>query len=354
MVKNLQRKGGGLIIVHVNLAKGFRGGERQTAILIEALASQYTLQQILVCRDDSPLKEIAKNVDGLKIVSANNQLAGHALVDKADIVHAHEAKAVHWACLHRLLRGTPYLQTRRVDTEVKNKFTNRWCYGHAARRIAISRSIQNKLRSRGWGEVNIIPDASASLPRLAENTKAFRSAFPGKFLVGHAGALVDRTKGQRVLLEAAKRLESRAPDMHFVFLGDGEDRAKLLIESADQGNISWLGFKSNIGDYLAGLDVFAFPSHHEGLGSVLLDVMDVGVPIIASEVGGIPDVVHHDRTGLLFPDGDSQALAEGLYALYRSERLRNRLSATAKSSLCHFSAAAMANSYFTLYRSIVG
>lgn len=340
-------------IAHVNLAKGFRGGERQTALLIEGLANRSNLQQVLVCRTDSPLRERLAHVANLRFVAANHQLAGHMSVDKPEIVHAHEAKAVHWAALHCLAKRTPYIVTRRVDTPVKKKAVNRWCYRRAARRVAISRTIQRHLEARGWGGVELISSAFSGLASSQEATKCFRAAFSGKFLVGHAGAVVDRHKGQRVLLEAARILESRFPDMHFVFLGDGEDREALQLESSDLSNVTWLGFKENIADYLAGLDVFAFPSRNEGLGSVLLDVMDMAVPIVATDVGGIPDIVKHGDTGLLIPEGDHEALVRELIRLYESPSLRCQISHAAKSKLGVYSPDAMADKYFTLYDAVI-
>lgn len=337
----------------MNLAKGFRGGERQTALLMEALSSRSNLQQILVCRKDSPLRRTLAEVPGVSFVSANHQLAGHSSVGPVDVVHAHEAKAVHWAFLHHVMKHTPYVVTRRVDSPVKDKWVNRGSYRRAVERVAISRVIQRKLESRGWGSVALIPSAFSGLPHSIEATQRFRASFPQKFLVGHAGALVDRHKGQRVLLEAARHLAGRAPDMHFVFLGDGEDRDALQEESADLPNVTWMGFKENIGDYLAGLDVFAFPSRNEGLGSVLLDVMDLGIPIIATDVGGIPDIVRHQKTGLLVDNGDVEAFAEGLIRLHDESALRDRLVRGAAERLHEYSAEAMANKYFSIYSSVI-
>lgn len=347
------RTAGTLKIVHVNLARGFRGGERQTALLIEALSSRRNLQQILVCRKDSPLRRTLAEVPGVSFVSANHQLAGHSAVGPADIVHAHEAKAVHWAFLHHVMKRASYVVTRRVDAPVKDKWVNRASYRRAAARVAISRVIQRQLASRGWGSVTRVPSAFSGLPRSQEATQRFRAEFPGKFLVGHAGAVVDRHKGQRVLLKAARYLAVRAPDMQFVFLGKGEELAALQAESADLPNVTWLGFKENIGDYLAGLDVFAFPSRNEGLGSVLLDVMDLGIPIIASDVGGIPDIVQHQKTGLLVDNGDAEALAEGLIQLRDEPALRERLVRGASERLHDYSADAMAKAYLSIYQNIV-
>lgn len=337
-------------VTHVNLARGFRGGERQTELLIRALAETPGLHQQLVCRDDSPMREHLGDVPGFTLVTANHQLSGHRRLGSTDFVHAHDAKGVHWAWLHNRLTGVPYLITRRVNKPVRNKLINRLCYHQAAFRVAISQPIQNQLVARGWGGVKRIPDAYSEQAADPAHSLAIRAAYQGKFLIGHAGALVDRDKGQRVLLEAARRLAQEAPDVHILFMGDGADATALREESRNLANVEWLGFIENIADYLTALDIFAFPSRNEGLGSVLLDAMQLKVPIIASRVGGIPDIIEHEATGLLFPSGDADALVDGLLRLKTDPELRLRLCHQASERLENYSPHAMAEGYRQLYR----
>ena len=143
------------------------------------------------------------------------------------------------------------------------------------------------------------------------------------------------------------------PDARFLMLGDGADGEALRAESQDLANVEWLGFKSNLGDYLAMLDLFAFPSRNEGLGSTLLDVMDYEVPIVASDVDGIPDLVQHEQTGLLVKPNDAEALAQALLRLYRDAPLRRRLAQQAKAGLAHYTPEAMAERYLALYSQLV-
>lgn len=342
-------------VTHVNLARGFRGGERQTELLIETLAAQPSnhVTQTLVCRQDSPMRQHLLDVKGLRFQSANHQLAGHYRLGDTQLVHAHDAKGVHWAYLHYRLTGTPYLITRRVDSPVKRKWFNQQCYSHASARVALSHVIKRLLEANQWGDVKLIASAYARLAPSPEATRIFREDFANKFLVGHAGAVVDRHKGQRLLLQAAQKLERQAPDIQFIFLGDGEDAKTLKAESSSLSNISWLGFKSNIADYLAGLDVFAFPSRNEGLGSVLLDVMQLGIPVIATDVGGIPDIVQHEQTGLLIPNNDANALANSIMRLRDDAALQQRLVHRATERLDQYSPQSMTASYWHLYQAIV-
>lgn len=336
-------------IIHANLARGFRGGERQTVLLIQALADKAEVSlQTLVCRPDSPLRTELATTPSVRFVSARHQLAGHWQAGRATLVHAHDAKAVHWAWLHRRLFDTPYLITRRVDTPVKRKASNKIFYRGASRCVALSRVIAADIQPLSPYPVVQIPSAFTPLAPNQDVAQAFRARYPGRFFVGHAGALVDRHKGQRVLLDAARRLQHSQPDMLFVFFGRGEDEAALQQESAALDNVVWAGFQPDIGHYLPALDVFAFPSRNEGLGSVLLDAMRAGVPVVASQTGGIPDIVHHGETGLLFPPGDSETLARHLVSL-RDATLRQTLAEKATQRLTGYSPEAMANAYLALY-----
>lgn len=338
-------------IIHVNLAKGFRGGERQTVLVIQALAKRPDItRQTLVCHPSSPLRERLLDVDNLTMVNASSQLAGHRDAGKADMVHAHEAKAVHWAWLHKVLFRTPYILTRRVDTPVKRKWSNVMFYRNAHRCVAISSAIAREIAPLSPHTIPIVPSSftpSAPHPGIAET---LRTTYSGRFIVGHIGALVDRHKGQRILLEAAGRMASSHPEILFVFFGQGEDEARLREESASLKNVVWMGFKPDINDYLPALDLFAFPSRNEGLGSVLLDVMHARVPIIASDVGGIPDIVRHRETGWLIPPNQAEPLVNAILALKEHASSRQALVDAAQAQLPKYSPDAMADAYSSIYQ----
>ncbi|MDH4571328.1 glycosyltransferase [Salinicola acroporae] len=350
-----------LHIRHVNLARGFRGGERQTLLLIEALAqvedAKLEITQSLACRRDSPMRTaLADRALGteIELIDADHALAGHGRHPRATLVHAHEAKAVHWAWIERRLRGTPYLLTRRVPQPVKDKRFNRWTYRAAASAVAISSVIEHHLRDRDWCPVTRIPSVLSGHPGDPAKVAALRERFAGHRIIGHIGALVDRHKGQRVLLAAARRLRETHPDVRFLLLGEGGDGAALKAESADLDNVIWEGFQRDVGDYLEVMTLFAFPSRNEGLGSTLLDAMDHGVAIVASDVDGIPDLIEDDVSGLLVPAGDADALTAALVALLADPVRRQRLAATASQRLAAFTPEAMAAAYLALYRRIIG
>lgn len=339
-------------IIHVNLAKGFRGGERQTALLIQALSGSVK-QQTLVCRSDSPLRHELRHLDCLTLVDANHLLQGHAQAGRASIVHAHEAKAVHWAWVHKKRYRTPYVVTRRVDTPIKRKWANRLFYGDADSCVAISSVIQQDLARWYPLSIPIIPSAASNSAANPELVREYRARYPGKVLIGHVGALVDRHKGQRELLKVAAKLKELAPEFLFVFFGDGVDGDVLKQESAGLDNIVWEGFKDNVNDYLPALDVFVFPSRNEGLGSVLLDVMQAGVPIIANNVGGIPDIIKQNDNGFLVDVTDTDSVIDLIFLLVRDDITRAKIVTNAYRDLQFYSKEHMATKYLKIYKELV-
>ena len=342
-----------LRIAHANFARGYRGGERQTEILIRELSKRDDVEQTLFTGHSSELAARLAGTKGLRIAETS-RLGGH-LRGGFDVLQAHEAKAAHWAYLEHLAHGEPYVITRRVPEKIRESFFNLRVYRNAACTVGLSSVICDELRNfPGVREVRRIPSSCYHLDHDDKAVAAIREKYHGRFLVAQVGALVDRHKGQRVLLEAARILRDRCPDMLFLFLGSGADESVLLEESRGLDNVIWLGFQKNVGDYLAAVDVMAYPSRIEGLGSAILDAMDFGVPVIAARVGGIPDIIRSGSNGILFESGDAAALADGLERLRNDAALRESLAGQARADLSAFSPEAMAGSYLALYRDICG
>ncbi|XXQ68424.1 glycosyltransferase family 4 protein [Neisseriaceae bacterium B1] len=339
-------------IAHVNLARGFRGGERQTLTLIETLSEMYPdITQILVCRHHSPLRQALAHVSNLSFVDAAAQWQGHFSCDEVDIVHAHEARAAHWAWIHSVLFKSPYIITRRVDFYLKDKWLTNQTYQSANMLVAVSQAIASKL-AHFAPETRTIYDTFSNLKENQSVIDNLREKFAQKFVIGHVGALIDSHKGQADLIEVARRFEQKYPDCAFVFLGDGADKERFINQSKDLANVHWLGFQDDVGSYLAVMDIFAFPSRTEGLGSTLLDAMAYDVPIVASRVGGIPEIVEDSKTGLLFEVNNVDDLAEKITALYQQPQLRARLTQSAKERLQQSSPQYIAKEYMEIYQTV--
>lgn len=341
-------------IVHANLAKDFRGGERQTQLLIQGIAARGNVRQALACRPDSPLREKLTDTPGLEFLSAAHMLSSHIRSTGGDLIHAHEAKAAHWAFLQHMLHGTPYIITRRVPNPLKNSFYTRTVYEKASSVVAISSPIRDYLSTYSHSlRPEIIPSAWTEWHTDPDRVKSLRDFYEGCFIIGHVGALMDRHKGQRHLLQAARKLREKYPQMRFLFVGSGPDETMLRQMAEDLDNVEFLGFRNDVDRYLSIMDLFVFPSNYEGMGSTLLDAMGFGVPVIASRVGGIMDIVEDGKTGCLIPPGDPDSIAETIEYLYQAPQFRRQLAANASQQLNRFSPSKMTESYLDLYLKIL-
>ncbi len=172
--------------------------------------------------------------------------------------------------------------------------------------IAVSGAVKDVLVAAGIPESHItVIHTGIQMPAAFE-----RHPHDG-LVVGHMGAFT-REKGQDVLIETARRL----PHIRFVLAGDGP-----LLEECRQSaseNASFPGFVANKADFFAGIDIFVMPSRSEAWGLAAIEAMAHGVPVIASDIPGLGEIVT-PGTGRLFPAGDAEALSRAIGEGFRAE-----------------------------------
>lgn len=344
------------MITHVNFAKGFRGGERQTLLLIEEL-SKRGYSQKLVTRENSNLKEKIKKLklDNLELVSISKPYFLNLTVFKnSSFLHAHETKAAQVAFWANLFYKIPYIITRRVDNPIRNNFFNKKIYENAKCVVILSSAIEKEtLKISCKIKTIIIPSAYSKLFVNHENVKKLKKRFESKFIIGNIGELDNTHKGQYYLIEAAKRLKESYPAMVFLFLGRGKDQAKYKEQSKGMQNIIFEGFVDNVGDYIACMDLFVFPSLNEGLGSILLDIMEQKVPIIASNIGGIPDIIKNGENGILVNPKIVEEIVYNIEKMYKERDFGKKLANVAFEGIGNFSKEKMAVRYELIYGELI-
>lgn len=340
-----------LRIAHVNVTKGYRGGERQTELLIRGLAGR--IEQVLVARRGEPL---AERVQGLPVelrLVAGHPLGVAAALGGVDLVHVHEGRSVYAAYLRRLFGGAPYVVTRRVDNPIRRHRLAYRAYRGAARIVAIARQVADVVRDFDPGlEVDVIYSSSSGFRVDRERAAAIRRAFGAEILVGNVAALDNGQKAQEHIIAVARRMQSTHPHVHFVLVGDGRDEAMLKAAAMDVDNLSFTGFVDNVGDYLAAFDIFILPSRREGIGSILLDAMERRLPIIATRVGGVPEIVIDGVNGLLIEPDRPDQLHDAIVRLAASAELRRRLGEQGPRIAAGFTSDVMCSKYLALYRTI--
>lgn len=341
-------------IVHVNTARGYRGGERQTELLIRGLATR-GVRQGLVARRGGPLAARLRDLD-VDIHEVRGGLIGVTRATRdAGLVHVHEGRSVYAAYLRSLLSGTPYVITRRVNNPIRNHWFAHRAYARAACVAAVAPQVAEIVRKYDPAiAVRVVHSGSSNLRVDTQASSAIRARFGSKFVVGHVGALDNRQKGQEFIIAVARELSVPHPDVHFVLVGGGEDEAMLKGAAAGLDNLTFTGFVHDVGNYLAAFDVFILPSNREGIGSILLDAMEQGLPVIASRVGGVPDIVHHEQNGLLIDAASPAQLRDAILALRADPTRRRAYGDRGREFAKDFTGDAMWRKYHAMYESLLG
>jgi glycosyltransferase involved in cell wall biosynthesis len=342
-----------LDITHINFGKEFRGGQRQTLELIKEL-SKRGYKQTLVLRVKSLLIHKCENINNLKIIQLKKPYILYInKIKNSSILHAHETKALQFSYFVNLIYKIPYIVTRRVDNGIKNNFFNKNIYSKASFCISLSKVIENSiLKLTNLINSKIIPDSYTTYDINQSNINKIKNRFKNKFMIGSIGELDNLHKGQYYLIQACKKLQITHPFIHTILLGRGKDLQNYKNQSKDLTNITFEGFVNNIGDYIKCFDIFIYPSLHEGLGSSLLDIMRQKVPIIASNVGGIPDIIKHHQNGLLIESKNSDDIYNSIIYLYENQNISNQLILNAYNNSQDYSIENITNKYISLYKSI--
>jgi glycosyltransferase involved in cell wall biosynthesis len=245
------------------------------------------------------------------------RLAARLRRDRAELIHAHLSTASLIGSLAARIAGVPAVAT-------VHGLNSRTCFRFAHRLIAVSNAVRCHLVAQGVPESRIsviyngidfaryqqAPDAAALRDRLG--------VAAGEPLIGAVGRLGPE-KGHAHLIEAAAILIVRESlPVRLMIVGGGRSRQALEQLARRCGiadRVIFAGFQSDVMPYEAALDVFCLPSLKEGLSLSALEAMALGKPVVASRVGGTPEVVADGETGVLVEPANPEALAQALAAL---------------------------------------
>ena len=274
----------------------------------------------------------------------------HIRSTRPDIVHTHSSKAGFLGRLAARLAGSPTaIYTphgfpfqmevgwgRRFLYKALEKVAARWtdiilCVSHSERDLAL------KMRLVAPNRLHVIPNGIAPRAGAMEqnNQRTLRAELglpiDDRPLIGAIGR-VTRQKGYEDFLRAAKLVIAICPNALFVIIGEGEQRPALeaLVNRLGLNSALFMpGQRPHANKYYRAMDIFVMPSLWEALPYTLLDAMAAGVPTVATSVGGIPELISANATGLLVPPHDSVALADAIIRLIKDKPLRQHLGSEA-------------------------
>jgi len=319
--------------------------------------------------------------EGLSVLQADKQpgldfaamfrLRAAAHAGRHAVLHTHNPVANYYACMAMPLSWNrlPIVNTRHnmgaPDPTDRREQLFAWSMLRTAKVAMVSPQV-----SRKFVDARIVPQAKAAvvmngiptgryLEANAENRAAARRTLGlanDGLVIGTVGRLVG-VKNHALLLAAAAPLCRADPKLHIVLIGDGNLRQALMQQAAAlgiAGQVVLTGERADVAQVLAAFDVFAMPSISEGHSIALLEAACAGVPVVATAVGGNPEIVTDELTGLLVPSRDVDALRTALHALL-VDAVRRRTMGTALRdwALATVSLATMTSHYEELYRSVV-
>lgn len=337
-------------IVHVNLASSLSGGEYQTLALMEGLR-EAGVEQFLVHRRGSRVGALAREQGQRTLVAARAFFSlGADYWQKPVILHAHDGRAVHWSKFCAVLHASPYIITRRTHVIPSDRRWTHRAYADSNCVACVSNAVATGMKSYD-ASINsiVVYDGIVGFASDTKRANIFREAHAGQMIVAQVGRLAVE-KEVRITLEVARRIAAGRLPMQFWILGDGPLRNELQAAAEDLDNVKFFGHRNDIGDFLAAADVLLHPASYEALGSVIVEAMQQSVAVVASRVGGIPEVVVDKITGYLVTSGDVDGFCAALKELHSKPELRERMVRAGLERADSFSLKVMTDRYLELYR----
>lgn len=268
--------------------------------------------------------------------------------EKFDIVHTNGYRADFLGIFLALLTGLPIISTCHgyISNDTALKLYNRLNYlvlRFFDKILAVSEGIKEQLVRNGVPEssLEVVLNAvqmDSDTESLLRHRKEKRELFctdENDFLIGYIGRL-SKEKGIRYLIEACAKLDKVGLPLKVLVIGDGpqrDDLEKLAQKNGLQNKVFFLGFLSDVENWMPAIDVFVLPSLTEGTPMALLEAMAMGVPVVATNVGGVPDIINNGVNGILVESQDSDNLARTLNDLFQHPREMKIMSDNARETI---------------------
>jgi glycosyltransferase involved in cell wall biosynthesis len=253
-----------------------------------------------------------------------------------NVVHAHSSVDHRLAGIAARLSGCPIVRSRHLSTPIKRSPFSKALYTRLADRVITSGQFirDAMINHNGMPPEHIvsipagIDVAQFSLARALPDMRAELGIAPSAFVVGIVGVLRS-WKGHADLIHAVRLLSSEIPDLRLLIVGEGVQRdalETLIRETGMTHSVIMVGHQKDPAPYMKAMDVAVLPSYaSEATSQVLPQAMAMQRPVIATNIGGLPEVVLHEKTGLLVPPRDSAALSAAILRLQRDPTLRQYL-----------------------------
>ena len=329
------------VILHIDSGTGFRGGQRQLLLLAERLRANH-VSQILAIPDISPLSARIKDIPLIKLQSVPlvcriflGRIIEAVTEHGITMIHAHDSDA-HSVGI-ALKKAFPHLKlivSRRVIFPPSGILSRIFKYRrHVDRYIAVSHAVKQSLISAGVSPDKIAVVHSAldiiaikSIEPDNEALAEFKSRYPR--LIASAGALTAE-KDFATAIRVAHEISHRFRDVGLVIMGAGplENQLRGLIDQLQMHNVFLAGHREPLAAYFKCAEAFLLTSRSEGLNNSAIEAAACGLPLVVSNVGGLPEIVSPGENGFLCEPGNSQSYSDALTTLFQDDTLRRCMGA---------------------------
>jgi glycosyltransferase involved in cell wall biosynthesis len=332
-----------LRIAVVNSIRAIGGGEKWLVRQASTWREQ-GMEPLIVCQPDSGLRKLCEaaglpahplrmrhDVDLRAALALSRIFRSHS----ADVVLCCNERAFRLAAPATRLAASPALLYRNgLTATFKNRGINRFLFRWVSRMVVNTEALREEMAAFGWMRpeqlqvINngIVPQLYDPDPAARERLRAEQRTPPDR-AVAAVVARVTEDKGQVETTQAVAELCRDGADLDLWIVGEGSLQPRLEAQARELGiaeRVRFLGFRTDVAAVYQAIDILVQASYREGLGNALLEAMASSRPIVASAVGGTPDVVVPGETGELVPAYDAGAIRDALAPLVASPELRRQ------------------------------
>ncbi len=362
------------ILYLIDYALSTGGAERFAVGLATHLPADRFEPWMCVTRHCDPGAAAALSAGGVRVVVLGRRakwdvyrlatLARLLRAERFDILHTHKFGSNLWGTLIGGACRTPAIVAHEHSWEYEGNRPRAWLDGQvisrlATRFVAVSQADGRRMVSYervAADKVIVIPTGYIPSAEATDtDIRAELSLGPDDPIIAIA-AVLRPEKRIDLLLQAVARVRAVVPAAQLVIAGDGECRADLEARARALGiaaGVHFLGARSDVDSILRAADVGALSSDREGSPLLVFECMANRTALVATEVGGVPDVVEHGRTGLLVPRRDPEAMATALISLLTDDARRAAMAEAAHAALSGYTIEATANRFAELYEALV-
>ncbi|MFK8030311.1 MAG: glycosyltransferase family 4 protein [Gammaproteobacteria bacterium] len=365
-------------VMHVEAGRHLYGGARQVLYLAEGLAAR-DIECAVVCPTGSeiaarlahmgiPVFPIAMGGDlDFRLIGRLRKLIKEF---QPDVIHLHSRRGADWfgGLAARRFSSIPVILSRRVDNEESVHLVH-YKYRLFDRVVTISRAIRSVLEEAGVPpeKLRVVHSAvkTSTWERRWDRLSFAKTFFPESStspdsrkapVIGMVAQLINR-KGHRFVLESIPAIQKSYPNVRLVFFGRGPELARLQMQAEKLGIadvVTFAGFRKDINHWLGCLDVFIHPPLTEGLGVAVLQAAAASLPIVASRVGGVTEIIEDRVNGLLIDPESPEQIAEGVLTLLNDREAALEMGKAAHQKVVEqFSVDAMVEGNIKVYRELL-